>query len=71
MMTRWIDENSVEYVIACTYAESKGYLFNSLFGWKETKKNMAKITLSKHGWETVDQMVKYYKTFVEKDIDKL
>ena len=70
MMARWIDENSIEYVIACTYAESKGYLFNSFFGWRKTRKNMAKVTLSKHGWEIVDQMVRYYKIFVENNDKK-
>jgi len=68
METRWIHEDSVEYVIASTYAKSKSYLFQSFFGWRQTKSDgMARFVLTKRGWKMVDESIKYYYTFVKKD----
>lgn len=67
MTTKWIDENSVEYVIAIAYAESKGYFYNVFFGWRQSRDGMARIILSKHGWKHVDELKRYYEVFCYKE----
>ena len=37
MITRWYNENSVEYLIASAYATGKGRMFEMFFGWRQTK----------------------------------
>lgn len=69
MITRWVNQNTVEYVITSTYAEGKGYLFNLFFGWRQTHKDNARFTLSRKDWKIIDEMIEYYYTFV-KPIDK-
>ena len=68
METRILNVNSIEYVIASTYATGKGRLFEMFFGWRCTKGENAKIVLSKKGWAEVDEMIDYYKKFVEKPL---
>lgn len=67
MITRCLNENSIEYTIASTYASGKGRIFEMFFGWRSTDKNgMAKFILNRKGWEIVDEMVEYYHRYVEK-----
>ena len=64
METRWLHQDSIEYIIAETYAHAKGYLFEMFFGWRKTTSNgMSKMVLTRRGWKKVDEMVKYYKVF--------
>lgn len=67
MTTRYLKEDSIEYIIACAYASGKGRIFEMFFGWRKTDKNgMAKVILSHKGWQTVDEMVEYYHRYNEK-----
>ena len=66
MITRWIDNNTIEYVITSTYTEGKSYIFNMFFGWRQTRENNAKFVLSKKDWEKIDVMIRYYNRFVKK-----
>lgn len=66
MITKWIDINTIEYVITSTYTEGKSYIFNSFFGWRQTREDKAKFVLSKRDWEKIDVMIKYYYRFVKK-----
>ncbi len=66
MITRWVNINSIEYVIASTYAQGKGYIFEMLFGWRKTRGEDAKFVFCKKDWENIDTMIKYYNTFVKK-----
>ena len=64
METRWLHQDSIEYIIAETYAHAKGYLFEIFFGWRKTTSNgMSKIVLTRRGWKKVDEMIKYYEVF--------
>lgn len=64
MISKWLDENSIEYVLAITYAESKGRLFEMFFGWRCSRKDgRSRIVLPKKGWATVAEMTQYYNTF--------
>ena len=63
METRWIHEDSIEYVIASAYAHGKGYWFNVMFGWKATHNHKCKVVLSHKDWRKVDEMIRYYYTF--------
>lgn len=64
MISKWLDENSIEYVLAITYAESKGRLFEMFFGWRCSRKDgRSRIVLPKKGWATVAEMAQYYHTF--------
>ena len=67
MITRWLHEDSIEYVIASTYASGKGYFFETLFGWRQNKKGNCKMVFSKKDWKKIDEMIEYYNTFVNKD----
>lgn len=66
MITRWLHEDSIEYIIALTYARGKGYLFEMFFGWRQTKKGQCRMVFSRKDWEQIDIMVKYYNTYVNK-----
>ena len=67
MITRYLNENSIEYTIASAYASGKGRLFEMFFGWRRTDKNgTVKFILSRKGWQVVDEMVEYYHRYVEK-----
>lgn len=63
MITKWLDENTIEYVIACTYAHGKGYIFEMFYGWRKSKDGMSCIILSKRDWKIVEYMTEYYKKF--------
>ena len=64
MISKWLDENSVEYVLAITYAEGKGRLFEMFFGWRGSYKNgLSRVVLPQKGWATVAEMAQYYRTF--------
>lgn len=64
METRWLHQDSIDYIIAETYASAKGRLFEMFFGWRQTKKDgMSKIILTRRGWKIVDEMIEYYKVF--------
>lgn len=68
MITRWLNENSMEYVIAFTYASGKGRLFEMFFGWRETNKDgNCKMIFSKKDWEKIDSSIEYYHKFIEKN----
>ncbi len=67
METRFLNENSIEYVIASAYSQGKGYLFELFFGWRGTKKETAKMVFSRKDWQNIDTMVKYYNKFVIKE----
>jgi hypothetical protein len=66
MITKWIDNDTLEYVITSTYTEGKSYIFNSFFGWRKTREGKAKFVLSKRDWEKIDVMIRYYNRFVKK-----
>lgn len=67
MITRYLNENSIEYTIASTYASGKGFIFEMFFGWRHTDKNgIVKFILSRKGWQVVDEMIEYYHRYVEK-----
>lgn len=66
MISRILDDNSIEYVVAVTYASAKGRLFEMFFGWRGCRGNYSRVVLSKKGWARVDEMVRYYHTFCEK-----
>lgn len=67
METRWLHQDSIDYIIAVTYSHGRGRLFEAFFGWRQTKKDgMSKIVLSHRGWEKVDEMIAYYKVFNKK-----
>ena len=66
MISKWLDENSIEYVLAITYAESKGRLFEMFFGWRGSRKDgRSRIVLPQKGWATVAEMAQYYHTFCD------
>lgn len=65
METRWLNINSIDYVIASSYAAGKGYLFEMFFGWRKTRNENCKMVFSKKDWKTIDTMKKYYNTFVK------
>lgn len=66
MEIRILQENSLEYLIAITYAEAKGFLFEMFFGWRGTDKDgNAKIILTKKGWIAVEEKIKYYNKFIK------
>ena len=67
MITRWLNENSIEYIIAFTYASGKGFLFEMFFGWRGTDKNdNCKMIFSKKDWQNIDASIKYYYKFIKK-----
>ena len=68
MITRWLPDNSIEYIIASTYASGKGYLFDMFFGWRQTKGGQCRMVFSRKDWKRIDEMVKYYNTFVNKSL---
>ena len=58
MITRYLKEDSIEYIIACTYESGKGRIFEKFKKKKKTDKNgIAKFILNHKGWQTVDEMV--------------
>lgn len=63
MISKWLDENSLEYVLAITCAESKGRLFEMFFGWRCSRNGLSRIVLPQKGWATVAEMTQYYQTF--------
>ena len=66
MITRWMPLNSIEYTIASTYASGKGFLFEMFFGWRQTNKdNQCRMVFSRKDWKQIDEMIKYYNTFVK------
>ena len=68
MIAKWLDVDSIEYVVASTYASGKGRLFELFFGWRRTNKfNMAQMVFSKKDWIRIDEMVCYYYTFCVKN----
>lgn len=67
MIERWINTNSIEYVITSSYTDGKGYLFNLFFGWRRTHNEEALFSLSKKDWKTIDTMIKYYHIFIDKN----
>ncbi len=66
MVTKWLNENSVEYVIASAYAQGKGRLFEMFFGWRQTDKNgNCKMIFSRRDWENIDELIEYHNTYVK------
>ena len=66
MITRWLNEDSIEYIIASTYASGKGRLFEIYFGWRQTNKDgKARFVFSRKDWEKIDEMIEYYKRFLK------
>lgn len=66
MISRWYNQDSVEHVIASTYASGKGYIFEMFFGWRQNHNNESRFVFSKKDWEKIDTEIKYFKKFVEK-----
>ena len=64
MITRWYNEDSIEAVLASTYAGGKGYLFEMFFGWRENRKGESRFVFSRKDWERIDTAIEYYKKFV-------
>ncbi len=64
MITRWYHEDSIEYVIASTYAQGKGRLFEMFFGWRETYNHECRMVFSANDWENIDECIEYYNEFV-------
>lgn len=67
MIAKWLDDNSIEAVIAFTYASAKGFIFEMFFGWRQTKHDKVKFLFSKRDWKNIDTMVKYYYKYVNKE----
>lgn len=65
MTARWYNENSIESVIASTFARGKGRLFEMFFGWRENRKGENKFVFSDNDWEQIDEEIEYYKKFVK------
>lgn len=66
MITRWIDIDTIEYVIACSYADGKGFVFSLFFGWREANKYKARFVLGKKDWRAINTMIEYYYKYVKK-----
>ena len=43
MITRWYSDDSIEGLLAATYAEGKSFLFQMFFGWREARKSEMKF----------------------------
>lgn len=65
MVTRWLNDDSIEYIIASTYASAKGRLFEIYFGWRQTKEGKARFVFSRKDWERIDEMIEYSKRFLK------
>ena len=67
MISKWLDADSIDYLIATAYSAGKGKLFGIFFGWRECNQGKSKITLSKQDWEEIKDLTEYYKNFIEKN----
>lgn len=66
MITRWYHEDSIEYLIASTYATGKGRLFEMFCGWRGTHNHECKMVFSANDWKNIDESIEYYNKFVAK-----
>ena len=64
MITRWYSDDSIEGLLAATYAEGKSFLFQMFFGWREARKSEMKFVFSRKDWKNIDRKIEYYKKFV-------
>jgi len=65
MISRWYNENSIEAVIASTFASGKGRIFEMFFGWRENHKGECRFVFSRNDWEKIDEEIEYYKKFIK------
>ena len=65
MITRWYNENSIEYLIASAYATGKGRMFEMFFGWRQTKGEDCRMVFSRRDWEKIDELIEYAHRFVK------
>ena len=66
MKTKWINENTIEYLITSAYCTGKGRLFEMFFGWRCTnKEGNAKFIMSSKDWEKINTLIEYEKRFIK------
>lgn len=64
MIAKWINVDSIEYTIACNYADGKGCIFEMFFGWRGIKGDKAKMVFSRKDWKKINTMVEYSKKYL-------
>ena len=66
MISRWLPLYSIDYTIASTYAQGKGFLFEMFFGWRQTNiRNECRMVFSRRDWKKIDEMISFYHTFAD------
>jgi len=70
MTSKWLELDSIEYVLASAYSDGKGYLFEAFFGWRQTRqfgqKVCARFVLPNKGWEEIDILKRLYEKHLTK-----
>lgn len=65
MITRWYNEDSIETVIASTYSNGKGYLFEIFFGLRENHNGRCRFVFSEKDWKHIDKNIKNCREYVK------
>ena len=70
MTSKWLELDSIEYVLASAYSAGKGYLFETFFGWRQTRtfgqKEYARFVLPNKGWDEINVLKKLYEKHLKK-----
>lgn len=68
---RVLNTDTVEYVIASSFASGKGRIFEIFFGWRGVRGEEARFVFSSRDWKRIDEMTAYYYTYVERFYQKI
>lgn len=68
MTSKWVELDSIEYILASAYSSGKGYLFEMFFGWRQTRKfgECARFVLPNKGWEEINVLKRLYEKHLTK-----